>query len=92
VGKIFARFLKFCVFTQPRPEAAAQADRLIFLRADVSSVCQVSTVDASRQLFQQRFRFFEVLGIEALGEPVVDRGEKIVSICVLALALPRAGE
>ena len=44
------------------------------------------------QLVQQRLRVSKVGGVEALGEPAVDRREKIRGLLVLALRLPEACE
>jgi hypothetical protein len=40
------------------------------------------------QLVQQRLRLFQIRGVEAFGEPAIDRREK----CVRFLALPLAHE
>ena len=43
----------------------------------------------SPQLVQQRRRLFEIGGIEALGEPAVDRGEEITCFGAAALFTQR---
>jgi hypothetical protein len=44
---------------------------------------------ASGQLFQQGLGFLEVGGVNALGEPAVDRCEQVTGSGALALALPQ---
>src|SRR5215472_3312061 len=44
----------------------------------------------SRQLIEQRLRSLQVERIEALGEPAVDRCEKIVGLLSFALIAPEA--
>ena len=44
------------------------------------------------ELVQQRLRFQQILGVEAFGEPVVDRGEQFIRLLALALALPKPRE
>src|SRR5215475_4629111 len=45
-----------------------------------------------RQLLQQRLGFLEVGGVEALGEPAVDRREQVVRFLAFALLLPQAAQ
>ena len=47
---------------------------------------------ASRQLVQQRLGLLQHRRVEAFGEPVVDRREKVTSFGALALITPEAGE
>jgi len=44
------------------------------------------------QLLQQRLRVDQVAGVEAFGEPAVDRGEEVAGFGALALIAPEAGE
>ena len=44
----------------------------------------------SRQCLQQCFGVLEVGGVKALGEPVVYRGQQVISFFALALLLPQA--
>src|SRR5215831_8275915 len=44
----------------------------------------------SPQLFQQRLGLLQVGGVEALGEPAVDRGQELARFHALALLLPQA--
>src|SRR6516225_7322510 len=44
------------------------------------------------QLVEQRFGTLQIGGVEALGEPAVDRGEKIARLGGLALVAPQPGE
>ena len=44
------------------------------------------------QLVEQCLGILQVRGVEAFGEPVVDRGEKIVGLVSLAVVCPQAGE
>ena len=46
----------------------------------------------STELVEQRFGILEVSGVEALGEPAVDRGEEIVGLSAFALIAPQSGE
>ncbi len=46
----------------------------------------------SAQLLEQRLGVLEVGGVEALGEPVVDRREEVVGLVHVALIAPQAGE
>src|SRR5689334_9118825 len=40
------------------------------------------------ELGEKRLRLLQILGVEAFGEPVVDRGEQLIRLLALALALP----
>jgi hypothetical protein len=44
------------------------------------------------KLVQQRLGLFQILRVEALGEPVVDRSEERARFLPLALALPQSRE
>src|SRR6516162_624920 len=46
----------------------------------------------SRQLVEQRLGFFQVGGVEALGEPPIDRGEQLARLAPPALLVPEPGE
>ena len=46
----------------------------------------------SSQPDEQRLCLFQVLGVEAFGEPVVDRCEEFLGLRTSALPLPEAGE
>src|SRR6516165_4228264 len=46
----------------------------------------------SLQLVEQRFRLFQIGGVEALGEPGVSGREQLAPVCVLALIAPQPGE
>src|SRR3954469_2536799 len=41
---------------------------------------------------EQNLCLLQILGVEALGEPVVDWGEQLICLLASALALPQAGE
>jgi hypothetical protein len=43
---------------------------------------------SSRKLVEQRLRFFQICGVEALGEPAIDRGEQIAGLGAPALLSP----
>jgi hypothetical protein len=45
-----------------------------------------------RQLIQQRLRLFKIERVEALGEPSVDRCQKLASLVPLALIAPEASD
>ncbi len=47
---------------------------------------------ALHQLFQQRLGLLQVLGVKPRGEPAVDLGQHLASLCLLALLLPQPGE
>src|SRR5580700_1913139 len=47
---------------------------------------------SSRQFGEQRLRLFQIGGIEALGEPAVDRGKEIAGFGAPALLAPQPGE
>ena len=76
----------------PFPSALPQQADLI--RTDPSGL-QLTRTGLSRlrrrglfQLLQQRLRVFQVGGVEALAEPVVDGGEWLVHFLLLANELP----
>jgi hypothetical protein len=52
----------------------------------------VLSIGSSREFVEQRFRFLQVTGVEALGKPVIDRGEQSASLGLLALIAPESGE
>ena len=47
---------------------------------------------SSRQFVEQRLCLFQIGGVEALGEPAVDRGEEIAGFGAPALLAPQPGE
>jgi hypothetical protein len=49
-------------------------------------------ITGSRQLIEQRLRFFEILCVEAFGEPAVDREEEVAGFRVAALVAAEPGE
>jgi hypothetical protein len=53
--------------------------------ANVDSVCGSRSC---LELLQQRFGLLQVQRVETLGEPTIDRGEKIVSLLSFALIVP----
>src|SRR5271166_7057805 len=58
-------------------------------------ICNYSPLRGNRRLSQfveQRPGFFQIGGVEAFGEPAVDRGEKIAGLTTLALIAPQPGE
>src|SRR5271165_4886263 len=44
-----------------------------------------AAITNSCQFFEQRLCFCQIRGIEAFGEPAVDRGEKLTRLCAPAL-------
>src|SRR4051812_46425642 len=44
------------------------------------------------ELGEKGFRLLQILGVEALGKPAVDRGQQLIGVLALALTLPQAGE
>jgi hypothetical protein len=52
----------------------------------------VTLMALSRELVEQRLRFLQVAGVEAFGEPAVDRREQTVGLRLLALVAPESGE
>ena len=73
-----------------RPPATCDKQRAI-ARAWLESQ-GVSTEVALRQHVQQCFRLLQVSGIEAFGEPAVDRGQQLAGRGAFALMLPQAGQ
>jgi hypothetical protein len=53
-------------------------------QASVSSIDSLSGV----QLIEQRLSLLQIEGVEAFGEPAVDRSEKVASFVPLALIAP----
>src|SRR5215831_13095420 len=53
---------------------------------------QCRSMSFSRQRLQPRLGFLEVGGVEALGEPAVDRREQVVRFLAFALLLPQAAQ
>ena len=49
-------------------------------------------VAGSRQFVEQRLRLFQIGGVEALGEPAVDRREEVAGFGVAALVAAEPGE
>ncbi len=41
------------------------------------------------QFGEQRLRLLQILGVEAFGEPTVNRGEQLIRVLAFALALPQ---
>ena len=65
--------------------------RIIGLAKKRSSASDWSTcrTAGSRQLIEQPLCFFQIGGVEALGEPTVDGGEQIMSLGPPALLAPQ---
>ena len=83
-----------CILTgaakgHPREPMSGLGDKRTFKRPTRNSLgAGLATNVGSRQRVEQRFRLFEV-GVEPLGEPAVDRGEKIAGFGMPALAAYR---
>ena len=60
-------------------------------RDDRRSGQEVTLLAGSCQLVEQRLGVLQVGGVEALGEPAVDRREQVVSLSTSALVAPEAG-
>ena len=57
-----------------------------------SPISPSSLARSRRQLVEQRLRLLQIERVEALGEPAVDRSEKLASLIPLALIAPEARE
>ena len=44
------------------------------------------------QLSEKRFRVLQIPGVEAFGEPVVNRREQFICVLAFALALPQSSQ
>ncbi len=53
---------------------------------------EAPVITTLRQFVEQRFGILQIGGVEALGEPAVDRGEQRVRLGGLALVAPQPGE
>jgi hypothetical protein len=67
---------KTAVFDPEPTFVSSPTDRWVYRGA----VIRTTRISSSRQLFEQRPRLFEIGGIEALGEPAVDRSEQIARL------------
>jgi hypothetical protein len=56
----------------------------------LATACAVSSIFPSSKCIKQRFSLLQVGGVEALGEPAIDRREQVVGFSALALLLPQA--
>jgi len=67
---------------------------IVELRTEQSGRNQAMSVPAagSRQIVEQPLRFFEIGGVEALGEPAVEGREQVARLASPALLVPEAGE
>src|SRR6202048_12590 len=73
----------------PEPTfVSSPADRWIYRGA----VIRTTRISSSRQLVEQRLCLFQVGGVEAFGEPAVDRPEEVAGFGAPALLAPEAGE
>src|SRR4051812_33025432 len=67
---------------------------LVF-RDGMSKRCQpepTERVPCLSELGEQNLCLLQILGVEAFGEPVIHRGEQLIGLLTLALALPQACE
>src|SRR5262249_34010428 len=69
-------------------ESAVRA--AMFSRARASSGSPIPA--GSRQLVEQRLCFFQIGGVEALGEPAIHRGEQVAGFSTTALVAAEPGE
>jgi hypothetical protein len=59
-------------------------------RHDLMKRCPGRAVASTRRMHARRFGLLEDRRIEALGEPAIDRGEKIVGLLSFTLIAPQA--
>ena len=52
----------------------------------------LSQEQKSGQFVKERLRLLQVGRVEALGEPIVDRGKQVAGLTVLVLTLPKPSE
>ena len=75
--------------SDPEPTfVSSPADRWVYRGA----VIRTTRISSSRQLVEQRLRLFQIGGVEALGEPAVDRREQFARFGPPALFAPQPGE
>src|SRR3954454_4660760 len=66
---------------------------LLVFRDGMSKRCQPEPTEHVPQLpelGEKGLRLLQILGVEAFGEPVINRGEQLICLLTLALALPQA--
>ena len=68
---------------------ATPADRWVGQKAVIGLRLLDMPMAGSRQLIEQTLRFFQIGGVEVLGEPTVDGGEQIMSLGPPALLAPQ---
>src|SRR5580704_7120838 len=68
------------------------ARRIVELRTKRSSAPDRGQAGGSRQLVEQGLGFFQVGGVETLGEPAVDGREQLACLAPPALLAPQPGE
>ena len=68
------------------PQVSRQTPNLA--RVDAAHRGTENIVSALRQFIKQRLSLLQIKGIEAFGEPAVDRSEKIAGLYALALVAP----
>src|SRR6266849_7960084 len=68
------------------PKASSRA------AAPATGLCSAWAVRTLAQLVEQRLRALEVLCVETLGEPAVDRGENVMGFGAAALITAEPGE
>ena len=71
---------------------AAPSDRWVGQKAVIGVRLVDMPTAGSRQLIEQPLCFFQIGGVEALGEPTVDGGEQIMSLGPPALLAPQPSE
>ena len=80
-------------FAVPRRNRDVRRSRNI---VDVYGIVELRTkyvpTAGSRQLVEQPLCFFQVLGVEALGEPAVDGREQVAGVCAAALVAMKPGQ
>jgi hypothetical protein len=54
----------------------------------ISSVISAVRAQGLTQFGEKRLRLLQILGVEAFGEPAVNRGEQLICLLAFALALP----
>ena len=68
------------------------ADRRVYQEAVIRARLLVTLTTSSSQLVEQRLGILQIGGVEALGEPAVDRRQQLARLGGLALVAPQPGE
>jgi hypothetical protein len=92
--RVFAHsffFLKPACNSLPKRTAVVNQCGLCWRAPQANGLSAAVPACSCRQLIEQRLRFLQIERVEALGEPAVDRSEKIAGLILLALIAPEPG-